>query len=115
MAFIWKEPGTPSIHMPQTHAIVKLMRVLADYAVEKVILLTETNVPNDENLSYFGAGAYGFTMASNYNSRGRPPEVMVDGECAHLVRERETTADLMRTERCLPDRAPAAARRDAGA
>ena len=66
-------------------------------------------------LAMFGAGAYGFTMASNYNSRGRPPEVMVDGECAHLVRERETTADLMRTERCLPDRAPAAARRDAGA
>ena len=54
VAFVWKEPGTPSIHLPQTHAIVKLMRVLADYASEKVILLTETNVPKAENLSYFG-------------------------------------------------------------
>jgi sucrose phosphorylase len=54
VAFIWKEPGTPSIHMPQTHAIVQLMRVLCDFAVEPIILLTETNVPNVENLSYFG-------------------------------------------------------------
>lgn len=54
VAFIWKEIGSPSIHLPQTHAIVKLMRVLADFAQEKVILLTETNVPKTENLSYFG-------------------------------------------------------------
>ncbi|MCB1388973.1 MAG: alpha-amylase [Rhodobacteraceae bacterium] len=54
VAFIWKELGTPSIHLPQTHAIVKLMRVLADFATERVVLLTETNVPKAENLSYFG-------------------------------------------------------------
>lgn len=54
VAFLWKEPGTPSIHLPQTHAIIQLMRVLADYATETVILLTETNVPKAENLSYFG-------------------------------------------------------------
>ena len=54
VAFIWKEIGTKSIHMPQTHAIVRLMRLLADFAQEPVILLTETNVPNAENLSYFG-------------------------------------------------------------
>ncbi|MBR9652009.1 sugar phosphorylase [Thalassovita aquimarina] len=54
VAFIWKEVGTSCIHLPQTHAIVRLMRLLADYAVEPVILLTETNVPNGENLSYFG-------------------------------------------------------------
>ncbi|WP_246022433.1 sugar phosphorylase [Pararhodobacter zhoushanensis] len=54
VAFVWKIPGSPSIHLPQTHAIVKLMRVLADFATEKVILLTETNVPKAENLSYFG-------------------------------------------------------------
>ena len=56
VAFIWKEPGTPSIHLPQTHAIVKLLRVLADYAEEDIILITETNVPKAENLSYFGSG-----------------------------------------------------------
>ena len=54
VAFLWKEVGSPSIHLPQTHAIVRLMRLLSDYAIEPVILLTETNVPSTENLSYFG-------------------------------------------------------------
>jgi diaminopimelate decarboxylase len=54
-------------------------------------------------LALFGAGAYGFSMSSNYNSRGRAPELMVDGDRVYLVRERETVADIMRTERCLPE------------
>ncbi|WP_068116191.1 sugar phosphorylase [Tropicimonas marinistellae] len=54
VAFIWKEIGTSCIHLPQTHAIVRLIRLLFDYAAEPVVLLTETNVPNAENLSYFG-------------------------------------------------------------
>ena len=49
-----------------------------------------------------GAGAYGFTMSSNYNSRPRAAEVMVAGDRCHVVRDRETTADLMRGERPLP-------------
>jgi diaminopimelate decarboxylase len=49
-----------------------------------------------------GAGAYGFTMSSNYNSRGRAAEVMVDGSSTHLVRERESITDIMRGEHCLP-------------
>ncbi|KEJ90058.1 sugar phosphorylase [Sulfitobacter donghicola] len=54
VAFLWKQIGSPSIHLPQTHAVIKLMRLLCDYASEKIILLTETNVPKAENLSYFG-------------------------------------------------------------
>ncbi|KUP90695.1 sugar phosphorylase [Tritonibacter horizontis] len=54
VAFIWKKVGTNSIHLPETHAIVQLLRLLADYATETVVLLTETNVPRAENLSYFG-------------------------------------------------------------
>ncbi|MEQ8258141.1 MULTISPECIES: alpha-amylase family glycosyl hydrolase [Roseovarius] len=54
VAFIWKEPGTSCIHLPQTHAIVQLIRLLVDYTFETVVLLTETNVPRSENLSYFG-------------------------------------------------------------
>jgi len=54
IAFLWKEVGSPSIHMDQTHAIVRLIRLLADYTREPLVLLTETNVPNTENLSYFG-------------------------------------------------------------
>ena len=56
VAFLWKEIGSPSIHLPQTHAVIKLMRLLCDFASEKIILLTETNVPKAENLSYFGQG-----------------------------------------------------------
>ena len=54
VAFIWKDIGTNCIHLPQTHAIVQLLRHLCDYATETVVLLTETNVPRTENLSYFG-------------------------------------------------------------
>ena len=49
-----------------------------------------------------GAGAYGFTMSSNYNSRPRAAEVMVDGNHAYLVRERERTTDLYAGEHLLP-------------
>ncbi len=49
-------------------------------------------------LAIKGAGAYGFSMASNYNSRCRPAEVLVDGDKMHLIRERESFADLWRGE-----------------
>ncbi|MEH6583077.1 MAG: diaminopimelate decarboxylase [Halioglobus sp.] len=54
-------------------------------------------------LAISGSGAYGFTMSSNYNSRPRAAEVMVDGATSYLVRARESIADIMRGESCLPD------------
>ena len=63
----------------------------------------ELGLAQGDLLALFGAGAYGFTMSSNYNSRGRAPELMVDGDRVHLVRERETIADIMRSESCLPE------------
>ncbi|MFT5420016.1 MAG: diaminopimelate decarboxylase [Candidatus Endobugula sp.] len=53
-------------------------------------------------LALMSAGAYGFTMSSNYNSRGRPVEIMVDGHLAHVVRDRENIDDLVRGETLLP-------------
>ncbi len=53
-------------------------------------------------LSVMSAGAYGMTMSSNYNTRPRVAEVMVDGEAIHLVRQRETLADLYANEHHLP-------------
>ena len=53
-------------------------------------------------LAVMSAGAYGMTMSSNYNSRPRPAEVIVDGETAHLVRERESVESLFASERLLP-------------
>ncbi len=54
-------------------------------------------------LAVRSAGAYGFTMASNYNSRPRPAEVMVDGDDYHIVRRRESIEDLWAGESLLPD------------
>ena len=53
-------------------------------------------------LAVMSAGAYGFVMASNYNTRGRAAEIMVDGTQAHVVRERETIASLYAGESVLP-------------
>ena len=52
-------------------------------------------------LAILSAGAYGFVMSSNYNTRGRPAEVMVDGNQAYLVKERETPQSLFNNERTL--------------
>ena len=53
-------------------------------------------------LAIRSAGAYGFSMSSNYNSRPRAAEVLVDGDTAHLVRRRETVAELFQGE-AIPD------------
>jgi diaminopimelate decarboxylase len=60
-------------------------------------------VAEGDVLAVLSAGAYGMSMASNYNTRARAAEVMVDGEHAHLVRARESVQDLFRDERLLPD------------
>lgn len=53
-------------------------------------------------VAVMSAGAYGFTMASNYNSRPRPPEVLVHGTHYHVIRRRETWEDLVALE-FVPD------------
>lgn len=58
-------------------------------------------LPDDAVLAILSAGAYGATMASNYNTRPRPAEVLLDGRHVRVIRERETVADLMRHERRL--------------
>lgn len=60
------------------------------------------NLAPGDVLAVRSAGAYGFAMSSNYNARPRAAEVMVDGERVHLVRRRETAADLMAGETLLP-------------
>ena len=51
-----------------------------------------------DTLAVFSAGAYGFSMASNYNSRGRSCEILVKGDQARLIRRRETIEDQLRLE-----------------
>ncbi len=54
VAFIWKKLGTPCINLPETHEIIRLIRTLIDFYSNEIYLITETNIPNRENLSYFG-------------------------------------------------------------
>jgi diaminopimelate decarboxylase len=61
------------------------------------------SVIEGELLAVRSAGAYGFSMSSNYNSRPRAAEIMVDGGQAHVIRERENIEDLVRGEHLLPD------------
>ncbi len=65
----------------------------------------ELAIAEGDLLAVRGAGAYGFAMSSNYNTRPRAAEVMVDGTQVHLVRARETLDDLLRGERVLPQEA----------
>ena len=54
VAFVWKEAGTSCVHLPQTHEIIKLLRLVIENLEPTAVVITETNVPNRENLSYFG-------------------------------------------------------------
>ena len=56
VAFLWKKDGTNCIHLPETHEVVRLLRDFLLTVAPRVILLTETNVPHEENISYFGRG-----------------------------------------------------------
>ncbi len=83
VAFLWKEDGTSCVHLDQTHEIIKLLRLIIETLDPSAIVITETNVPNKENLSYFGNNneahlIYNFSL---------PPlllHTMLSGNCRHL-------------------------------
>jgi sucrose phosphorylase len=54
VGFLWKRVGTKCIHLPETHTVIRLLREILQIVNPSVALITETNVPNHENLSYFG-------------------------------------------------------------
>ncbi len=54
IAYLWKESGTKCINLKQTHEIIKLLRIISSYLSVETIIITETNLPEKENLSYFG-------------------------------------------------------------
>lgn len=66
IAYLWKQTGTPCIHLPQTHAVIRLMRAVLDAVAPQVLLVTETNVPHSDNISYFGDGANEAQMVYNF-------------------------------------------------
>ena len=64
--YLWSEPGTKSIHLEQTHEIVKLFRDILNEVAPRVALITETNVPHKENITYFGNGHDEAQMVYNF-------------------------------------------------
>lgn len=84
IAFLWKAINSPSIHLPQTHAIIQLVRAVLDVVAPDVILITETNVPHQENISYFGDGHNEAQMVYNFTL---PPLLfysLLTGDTTHL-------------------------------
>jgi glycosidase len=67
VAFLWKKIGTSCIHLPQTHHIIQLMRKVLDFVAPGVTIITETNVPHEENVSYFGDGTNEAQMIYNFS------------------------------------------------
>jgi len=66
IAYLWKEIGTNCIHLTQTHDLVKLFRKILDLVAPDVMILSETNVPHNENISYFGDGSNEAQMVYNF-------------------------------------------------
>lgn len=73
IAYLWKEIGTNCIHLPQTHAVIQVWRAVLDMAVPQVQLITETNVPHRDNISYFGDGTNEAQLVYNF---ALPPLVL---------------------------------------
>ncbi|PKG83203.1 alpha-amylase [Colwellia sp. 75C3] len=85
IAFLWKVVGSASVNLPQTHEVVRLLRTLIESAEPQAIIITETNIPNTQNLTYFGNaneahGIYNFSL---------PPlllNTLLTGNCLYLKR-----------------------------
>ncbi|MGJ8692105.1 MAG: sugar phosphorylase [Thalassotalea sp.] len=85
VAFLWKIVGSPSINLPQTHEVVRLLRTLIEHAQHDAVIITETNIPNTQNLTYFGNAneahcIYNFSL---------PPlliNTLITGNCLYLKR-----------------------------
>lgn len=73
IAYLWKEPGTTCIHLPQTHAVIQVLRAVLDEVAPHVRLITETNVPHMDNISYFGDGTDEAQLVYNF---ALPPLVL---------------------------------------
>lgn len=73
IAYLWKEIGTTCIHLPQTHYCVQLMRATLESVAPHVQIITETNVPHEENISYFGDGTNEAGLVYNF---ALPPLVL---------------------------------------
>ena len=85
IGFLWKEIGTSCMHHPKTHAVVQLYRAVLNEVAPHVILLTETNVPHKENISYFGSGADEAHMVYQFTLPPLTLDAFVREDATHLT------------------------------
>lgn len=96
IAYLWKELGTSCAHLPQTHLVVQLMRDVVEKVAPGVLLLTETNVPHQDNIAYFGDGWNEAQVVYNFPL---PPLVLysiVSGDAGYLSRWAESIKPVSR-------------------
>ena len=84
IAYLWKEIGTTCIHLPQTHLMVKLFRAVFDSVAPDTVIITETNVPHAENISYFGNGRDEAQMVYNFTLPPLLLHAFVQGDATAL-------------------------------
>ena len=82
--YLWKELGTSCAHLPQTHALIKLIRRVYDQVSPNALLLTETNVPHRENVSYFGNRGDEAQMIYNFSLPPLILHAIIKGEAIKL-------------------------------
>jgi glycosidase len=90
IAYLWKTVGTPCIHLPQTHRVIQFWRAVLDQFAPHVLLITETNVPHLDNVSYFGNGGDEAQLVYNF---ALPPLVLhalLRGDATQLTRWTQT-------------------------
>ncbi|RBP78603.1 alpha-amylase [Marinomonas rhizomae] len=83
VAFLWKIPGTSCINLPQTHEMIRLLRLMIEHYAPESVIITETNIPNQENLTYFG-NANEAHLIYNFSLPPLLINSLVTGNSSHL-------------------------------
>ncbi|TBR38457.1 alpha-amylase [Marinomonas agarivorans] len=83
VAFLWKTRGTPCINLPKTHEMIRLLRLMIEHYAPDSVIITETNIPNHENLTYFG-NANEAHLIYNFSLPPLLINSLVTGSCTHL-------------------------------
>ncbi|HEX2914908.1 MAG TPA: alpha-amylase family glycosyl hydrolase [Chloroflexia bacterium] len=84
IGYMWKEVGTSCIHLPQTHALIQVMRELLDSCAPNTLLITETNVPHKDNVSYFGNGSNEAQLVYQFSLVPLVLNALYSGSAGHL-------------------------------
>jgi glucosylglycerate phosphorylase len=85
VGYLWKQPGTSSIHLPQTHEVVRLFREVLDAVAPDVAIVTETNVPHADNVAYFGDGRNEAQMVYQFPLAPLVVDALAHGDATYLA------------------------------